>query len=71
MICKIGPQRLTAGVRGLPPLVEGELHARVKADEAMWQLQYSHRLVVTAAQARHREARLVVTPAAGRDRDQC
>ena len=36
VLCKIGPQRLTAGVRGLPPLVEGELHVRVKADEAMW-----------------------------------
>ena len=36
VICKIGPLRLTAGVRGLPPLVEGELHVRVKADEAMW-----------------------------------
>ena len=38
---------LTCGVRGEPPIVEGELHGRVRADEAMWQLQDSHRLVVT------------------------
>tara|TARA_B110001452_G_scaffold259954_1_gene256927 strand:- start:30 stop:707 length:678 start_codon:yes stop_codon:yes gene_type:complete len=47
VVCKIGPERLAAGVRGLPPLVDGQLHARVRADEAMWQLQDSHRLVVT------------------------
>ena len=38
---------ILCGVRGEPPVIDGKLHAIVRADEAMWQLQDSHRLVIT------------------------
>ena len=40
-------QTLTVGLRGLPPLVDGTLHARVRPEDCLWQLQDSHRLIVS------------------------
>ena len=47
MLCRIGMQSLVVGVRGLPPTVHGALHARVRPEECLWQLQDSHRLLIT------------------------
>jgi|MDSY01.1.fsa_nt_gb hypothetical protein len=47
VFCKVGLRSLTVGARGQPPIVDGPLHARVRSDEALWQLQDSHRLIVT------------------------
>ena len=45
--CKISAKSIECGLRGQPPLVAGTLHATVRVDECMWQLQDSHRLIVT------------------------
>ena len=47
VVCKISPNTLECGLRGQPPIVEGTLHDRVRVDDCMWQLQDSHRLIVT------------------------
>ena len=47
VLCRIGMQSLVVGVRGLPPIVHGALHARVRPEECLWQLQDSHRLLIT------------------------
>lgn len=47
VVCKITPGILECGLRGQSPIVEGTLFARVRVDECMWQLQDSHRLIVT------------------------
>jgi len=47
VLCRIGLQSLVVGVRGLPPIVHGALHARVRPEECLWQLQDSHRLLIT------------------------
>ena len=49
VVCKISPNTLVAGLRGQDAHVDGQLHARVKVDECMWQLQDSHRLVIQLA----------------------
>jgi len=49
VVCKISPTTLECGLRGQPPIVEGRLHDKVKVDDCMWQLQDSHRLIVTLA----------------------
>uniref|UniRef100_A0A7S3RYM6 CS domain-containing protein n=1 Tax=Emiliania huxleyi TaxID=2903 RepID=A0A7S3RYM6_EMIHU len=45
--CRVTSGTVSCGVRGEAPLVSGEFYARVRADEAMWQLQDNHRLVVS------------------------
>merc|ERR1712185_801919 len=47
VVCKISPGTLECGLRGQPPIVDGSLHAKVRVDDCMWQLQDSHRLIVT------------------------
>ena len=47
VFCKVGLRSLTVGARGQPPIVDGPLHSRVRSDEALWQLQDSHKLIVT------------------------
>ena len=47
VVCKISPGTLECGLRGQPPIVEGSLHAKVRVDDCMWQLQDSHKLIVT------------------------
>ncbi len=47
VLCRIGMQSLVVGVRGLPPVVHGALHARVRPEDCLWQLQDSHRLLIT------------------------
>lgn len=49
VLCKITPETLLCGLRGQPPLVDGTLFAKVRVDDCMWQLQDSHRLIVTLA----------------------
>ena len=47
VLCRIGMQSLVVGVRGLPPIMHGALHARVRPEDCLWQLQDSHRLLIT------------------------
>ena len=47
VVCKITPENLVAGLRGQPPIMDGSLHAKVRVDDCMWQLQDSHRLIIT------------------------
>lgn len=47
VVCKFTTQTITAGLRDCPPIIEGALFAKVKVDECLWQLQDSHRLIVT------------------------
>jgi len=47
VVCKISPGTLECGLRGQPPIVAGSLFAKVRVDDCMWQLQDSHRLIVT------------------------
>ena len=42
-----GPFGKTAGLRGQPPIIDGALHAKIRVDDCMWQLQDSHRLIIT------------------------
>jgi hypothetical protein len=47
VVCKISPSMLECGLRGQPPILEGTLYNKVRVDDCMWQLQDSHRLIVT------------------------
>jgi len=47
VVCKISPSTIECGLRGQPSILEGKLHDKVKVDDCMWQLQDSHKLVVT------------------------
>ncbi|KAL1503954.1 hypothetical protein AB1Y20_010372 [Prymnesium parvum] len=47
VVCKFSMQNFTAGLRGHPPIVEGALFSKIKVDDCMWQLQDSHKLIVT------------------------
>jgi len=47
VVCKITADGLAAGLRGQPPIIDGSLHAKVRVDDCMWQLQDSHRLIIT------------------------
>ena len=47
VVCKITTDGLEVGLRGQPPIIDGALHAKVRVDDCMWQLQDSHRLIVT------------------------
>lgn len=47
VVCKFSMQNFTAGLRGQPPIIDGTLFAKVKVDDCMWQLQDSHKLIVT------------------------
>ena len=38
---------LVAGLRGQAPIIDGAFHARVRADDCLWQLQDGHRLIIT------------------------
>ena len=46
-VCKITSDTLEVGLRGQPPVVDGTLFAKARVDDCMWQLQDSHRLIVT------------------------
>ena len=47
VVCKITSETLECGLRGQPPVVSGTLHAKARVDDCMWQLQDSHRLIIT------------------------
>ena len=47
VVCKISSGTLECGLRGQSPIVDGALYDKVRVDECMWQLQDSHRLIVT------------------------
>ena len=47
VVCKITSGTLECGLRGQPSILEGALHEKVRVDDCMWQLQDSHRLIVT------------------------
>ena len=47
VVCKISTMGFECGLRGQPSILEGTLYARVRVDECMWQLQDSHKLIVT------------------------
>jgi len=47
VVCKITSDTLEAGLRGQPPIIDGALHAKIRVDDCMWQLQDSHRLIIT------------------------
>ena len=47
VVCKITSDSLEAGLRGQPPIIDGPLHAKTRVDDCMWQLQDSHRLIIT------------------------
>jgi len=47
VVCKFSMQNLTAGLRGHPPIIDGALFGRIKVDDCMWQLQDSHKLILT------------------------
>ena len=46
VVCRVQNETLVIGLRGQDPMVDGILHGRVKADQAIWQLQDSHRLLL-------------------------
>ncbi|KAI6240264.1 hypothetical protein M3Y99_00484300 [Aphelenchoides fujianensis] len=47
VVVEFAPQRLKAGLRGgQPPIVDGELHGRVKAEESTWMLD-GRKIVIT------------------------
>jgi len=47
VVCKLTSETLEAGLRGQPPIVSGTLHAKCRVDDCMWQLQDSHRMIIT------------------------
>jgi len=47
VVCKFTTQNLTCGLRGQPMIIDGPMFAKVKVDDCMWQLQDSHKLIVT------------------------
>jgi hypothetical protein len=47
VVCKLTSETLEAGLRGQPSIVSGTLHAKCRVDDCMWQLQDSHRLIIT------------------------
>ena len=55
VVCKISAGTLECGLRGQAPIVDGALYDKVRVDECMWQLQDSHRLIVTLQ-------KLILTP---------
>lgn len=47
VLVKIGKKTLTVGIKGSPPIIEGELHDDVKTEDSMWVLQDGKTVVVT------------------------
>lgn len=47
IIVKIGKKSLVAGIKGQPPIIDGELHGDVKTEESMWVLQDGKIIVIT------------------------
>jgi hypothetical protein len=47
VVCKISSSTLECGLRGQPPIIDGTLHDKVRVDDCLWQLQDSHRLIIT------------------------
>lgn len=43
---KIGKKTLSVGVKGQPPIIDGELHGEVKTEESMWVLQDGKMIVI-------------------------
>ena len=44
---KLPPRDRRPRLDAQPPIVDGVLHGKVKGEECMWQLQDSHRLIVS------------------------
>ncbi|TPP53505.1 CS domain family protein [Leishmania donovani] len=43
----ITSSHLTVGMKGQPPIVDGELYSKVRAEECMWTIEDGHTVVVT------------------------
>lgn len=43
----ITSNHLTVGMKGQPPIVDGELYSKVRAEECMWTIEDGHTVVVT------------------------
>ena len=41
------PRRILLVASGQPMIIDGPMFAKVKVDDCMWQLQDSHKLIVT------------------------
>lgn len=46
VIVKIGKKSLVAGIKGQPPIIDGELFGDVKTEESMWVLQDGKMIVI-------------------------
>lgn len=46
LVVEIGKKRLRVGLKGQPPMVEGELHKPVKVDDSFWTLEDGREVVV-------------------------
>lgn len=38
IVCDIGTETLTVGIKGEPPILKGKMHSKVKTDDCMWTL---------------------------------
>jgi hypothetical protein len=42
-LCGAGKKKLKVGLKGKPPIVEGELHKAINVEDSFWTLGTSHR----------------------------
>ena len=43
VVCEIKKDHLKAGLKGQPPIIDGELHKSVKVDDCFWSIGMNHK----------------------------